>query len=286
VLRTLSVLDRQRQPPGGAEVIVADDGSRDGTPAALVEAARNLSLPVTPLATAGSGPASARNRGAEAAQGEVLLFLGDDTEPAADSLLVRHSELHAASAGASQGVLGRVTWDPRVEITPLMRWLDRSGQQFDYGGLQPGPVSPSSYLYSSHVSLERTVFEGVGGFDERFPHAAVEDTELGTRLERAGVELEYHPELVVHHDHPTELAGSLERTARVGRSAALFHRLHPDLAHARVRRPQGARWQVYEASAPVLSRLPADRLPRPAADLCWTVMHRAAYARGYRLGPP
>src|SRR5438874_11533006 len=60
------------------ETIVVDDGSSDGTVAIAERAPGGVTL----LRADAAGPAAARNRGAEAARGEVLAFTDADCFPA------------------------------------------------------------------------------------------------------------------------------------------------------------------------------------------------------------
>lgn len=283
--QTLAALEAQRTP-AKLEVIVVDNGSTDGTPAMVHERAQSGSLPIRLLTHPQGGPAGARNAGIEASGGEIIVLLGDDTEASDPALIEAHMALHAARPEDSYAVLGQITWSPRSPVTPFMHWLENGGPQFHFAQLAPGPVDASNYFYSSHVSLKRSILEHVGGFDVRFPSAAVEDTELGVRLADAGLELDYHPELLVLHDHPTTLEQSLRRAVTVGRSAALYNELHPDRPHKSIKPPRGAIWTVVRAAAPLLrlaSRLPA---PRALREKVWLALNRAGYAHGYRLGPP
>jgi glycosyltransferase involved in cell wall biosynthesis len=281
--RTLDALQTQQTRGATVEAVVIDNGSNDGTVAQVERRAGGSSIPIRLLEQPDGGPAAARNAGVEGSSGEVLLFLGDDTEPADEGLLQAHLDLHAARPEPTYGVLGRITWTPRQPVTPFMRWLENGGPQFHYCELDPGPVDAASYFYSSHTSIKRSLFEQVGGFDERFPTAAVEDTELGVRLADAGLELDYHPELLVLHDHPTTPEQSLRRSVAVGRSAALYNRLRPDRPHPGVQAPAGFAWSAVRTAEPVLAAL--ARLPLPAAlrKRIWLAMTRAGYARGYRL---
>lgn len=281
--RTLDALEAQDAGDAELEAIVIDNGSSDGTIAQVRR--RTGTLPIRLLEQPRGGPAAARNAGVEAARGEVLLFLGDDTEPADEGLLRAHLGLHAARPEPGYGVLGRITWTPRQPVTPFMRWLENGGPQFHYCRLEPGPVDAASYFYSSHASLKRAIFEQVGGFDVRFPTAAVEDTELGVRLADGGLELDYHPELLVLHDHPTTPAQSLRRSVAVGRSAALYNELRPDRPHPGVRAPHGLAWSAVRAAAPLLGALARLPLPKGLRERVWLAMTRAGYARGYGLGP-
>lgn len=283
--RTLAALEAQRAGDASIEAIVVDNGSGDGTVDQVRGRAAGAAIPIRLLEQPDGGPAAARNAGVRAAGGEVLLFLGDDTEPDGPGLLRAHLDLHAARPEEAYGVLGRITWSPRSPVTPFMSWLENGGPQFHYGEIAAGPVDAASYFYSSHASVKRSLFERVGGFDERFPTAAVEDTDLGTRLADTGLELDYHPELLVLHDHPTTPAQSLRRSVAVGRSAALYNRLRPERPHPGVQAPQGLAWSAVRAAAPLLGALGRLPLPRGLRERIWLAMTRAGYARGYRLGP-
>jgi glycosyltransferase involved in cell wall biosynthesis len=282
--RTLDALESQRSGDTELEAIVIDNGSSDGTAEQVRRRANRAGIPVRLLEQPEGGPAAARNAGAAAAAGEILLFLGDDTEPADEGLLRAHVDLHTARPEPTYGVLGRITWTPRKPVTPFMRWLENGGPQFHYAELCAGPVDAASYFYSSHVSVKRSIFEQVGGFDVRFPTAAVEDTELGVRLADAGLALDYHPELLVLHDHPTTPAQSLRRSIAVGRSAALYNRLRPDRPHASVQEPRGLTWSLVRVASPLLGSVARLPLPGGLRGRVWLAMTRAGYARGYRLG--
>ncbi len=283
--RTLAALEAQQAGDARIEAIVVDNGSGDGTVEQVRGRAAGSAIPIRLLEQPDGGPAAARNAGVKAADGDLLLFLGDDTEPDGPNLLRAHLDLHTARPEEDYGVLGRITWSPRSPVTPFMRWLENGGPQFHYGELEPGPVEAASYFYSSHASVKRSLFERLGGFDERFPTAAVEDTELGTRLADAGLELDYHPELLVLHDHPTTPAQSLRRSVAVGRSAALYNRLRPDRPNPGVQAPQGLAWSAVRAAAPLLGALARLPLPNGLRERVWLAMTRGGYARGYRLGP-
>lgn len=283
--RTLDALEAQQAGGASLEIVVVDNGSSDGTPERVRAREAAAALPIRLLERPEGGPAVARNAAVAAASGEVLLFLGDDTEPAGEGLLRAHLDLHAARPEPGYGVLGRITWTPRAPVTPFMHWLENGGPQFHYCDLTAGPVDATSYFYSSHASLKRSFFEQVGGFDERFPTAAVEDTELGVRLGDSGLELDYHPELLVLHDHPTTPAQSLRRSVAVGRSAALYNELRPDRPHPGVQPPRGIAWSAVRMAEPLIGGLARLPLPRGLRERVWLGMTRAGYARGYHLGP-
>lgn len=282
--RTLAALEAQLVGDAEVETIVVDNGSSDGTVEQVRQRAASATIPIRLLEEPNKGPAAARNAGIAAASGAIVLFLGDDTEPDGPGALRAHLDLHGAQQEETYGVLGRITWSPRNPITPFMRWLENGGPQFNYCDISAGPVDAANYFYSSHASVKRSILTAVGGFDARFPTAAVEDTELGVRLSDAGLKLDYHPELLVLHDHPTTPHQSVRRSIAVGRSAALYNRLRPERPHPAVQAPQGVAWIAVRAAAPFLGILARIPMPKRMHEGIWLAMTRAAYARGYRLG--
>lgn len=91
---TLASLTKQTVP---AEVVLVDDGSVDGTPEVLAEAADTLRM-VTVRHDVSRGTSAASNAGAHAAGGAVVIFLDGDTL-AHPELVARHLAAHAARPG-------------------------------------------------------------------------------------------------------------------------------------------------------------------------------------------
>ncbi len=282
--RTLAALAEQRLEGVEAELIVVDNGSGDGTSAALELLRPGFALPLRPLSEPAPGAGPARNAGLGAARGRVVLFLGDDTRPADPDLLRRHAELHPAQPPAEPyAVLGRVGWDPGLAVTPLMRWLEHGGQ-FAYADMRAGPAGPE-HFYTAHVSLSRDLVLGAGGFDARVPFH-FEDSLLGRRLFAAGLRLDYHPELLVHHEHAITLAGWIRRQEEVGRAGRRLREIEA-VEERLVPLPGGWRWSAATALARV-SGTPASewrRWPPPVRDRLYAAAHYAAYARGYGRAP-
>jgi glycosyltransferase involved in cell wall biosynthesis len=87
--RTLGGIAEQDLDGCRAEVIVVDNGSRDGSRDRLTRAAREWTAPISlklvhePI----RGPSAARNAGVLAASGRLVLFLGDDCVPAGPGLI-------------------------------------------------------------------------------------------------------------------------------------------------------------------------------------------------------
>ena len=277
LIATLDALDRQRLDGAQAEVVVVDNGSSDGTPAALRE--RAGTLPLTVLSEPREGASFARNRALEHARAAVVLLLGDDMVPEDDGLLAGHIALHGEHAGAGYAVLGRVRWAEPVD--PFMRWLETAGFQFSFDHIAAGPVDPAAYLYSSHASLAAQALRHAGGFDgERFPYL-MEDTELGIRLRRRGLRLEYHPELGVRHHHPQTLDGYARRMEAIGAAARRLRELHPGEAPAQITAP-GWKGPLYGPAAVVGRGLLGAGAHGRLRERAWGAILMAAYVRGWK----
>ena len=173
------------------------------------------------------GVGAARNTGAMSSTRRLLLFLGDDTIPEPD-LVERHVQGHGRWPEDEVGILGLVEWHPEVAGGRIQRWLDWSDTQFDYRHIV-GEEAGWGRFYSSNVSLKRTLFMDVGGFDEDFLFG-YEDTDLGLRLNEKGFRLMYEPGARVLHVHHYDLAGMRRRFMLVGGGEYLMVRKHPEFA--------------------------------------------------------
>jgi N-acetylglucosaminyl-diphospho-decaprenol L-rhamnosyltransferase len=170
----------------GAEVIVVDNGSRDGTRKLVEESfpwVRLLALPRN------EGFSRAVNLAARQAEGEALVLVNDDCvcEPGFVERLVAALD-PANGTVMSAGVLVEAA-RPRVIDTAGME-LDRTLLVFDYlngspvsilDGLVAPPIGPSA----AAAAFDRSAFLEVGGFDERL-FAYWEDVDLVLRLRRLG----------------------------------------------------------------------------------------------------
>jgi glycosyltransferase involved in cell wall biosynthesis len=277
LLATLDALDRQRLDGAQAELVVVDNGSRDGTLDVLKE--RRGKLPLMGMDEPREGASFARNRALPLVRGPVVLLLGDDMIPQDDGLIAGHLALHREHPEPGYGVLGQVRWAEPVD--PFMRWLEEAGFQFSFDRIQAGPVDPAAYLYSSHASFKTQTLRDAGGFDaERFPYV-MEGTELGIRLRRRGFQLEYRPELQVRHHHPQTLRGFARRMRVNGAAARRLRALYPEEAPEQVREP-GTKGPLYAPAAIAGRLLLAAGARGRLRERAWAAVLMAAYARGWR----
>jgi GT2 family glycosyltransferase len=223
----LTSLAHQHLDASRFEVVVVDDGSGSET-AAVVQAAE-IELPSLQHFELASnqGPAAARNAGIAAASAQLVLLLDDDIV-ASPHLLSSHIAFHAGR-DERLGVVGLVEWLPGLAINPFMKWLDTSDVQFAYATMTEGRLEhPWEAFYTCNVSLHRDLVVAAGGFDERFPYPAYEDTELAVRLAKLGFQLEYKPQALAWHAREMTVDGFCDRMRKVGEAAVILTDLQPD----------------------------------------------------------
>jgi GT2 family glycosyltransferase len=197
----------------GADVVVVDNASRDGT--AAVARAHGARVVVEPRPSR----ALARNAGARASDARVIAFLDADCVPSAgwlDALLAAGAPL----AG------GPVEWRTSERPTNVERfdaaWRARARE----GGGWTG---------SGNLAVRREVFDRVGGFDPSYPRAG-EDVDF---CRRAGVPVAFVPEAVVTHAAERSLRGLAARAFRQGyANQQLRARFGPDAGRAYWRHPR------------------------------------------------
>lgn len=209
------------QYEGALELIVVIDGSSDGTAEALAQI--NCPFPVKLIAQANGGIAHARNRGAEQASGEILLFLDDDMIAQPD-LIEQHVRSYGEGADA---VLGHIPLDEGsppgfladdVAIYADSMLADFAGQPLD--------------VFGGQLSVRRSVFEEIGGFDEEFTAGACagnEDADFGVKL-IAKYRLHHNPAAVTRQRYVVSLSENMRRVRRHAAADVLFAAKHPVLA--------------------------------------------------------
>ena len=202
----LEALSRQTWP-GEIEVLVADNGSTDGSAALARSFGDRLPGLRVLRATGRVGPAHARNVAATEATGDALLFCDADDEVAEGWITGLVGALERHEAAASRHEIDRLNGERARRL---------HGDATQQHGL-PAYTNPPflDHAGGCGLGIRRHVFEELGGFDEDY--VALEDTDLCWRLQLAGHRLVFAPDAVVHVRLPATLGGAFRQAARYGR---------------------------------------------------------------------
>jgi N-acetylglucosaminyl-diphospho-decaprenol L-rhamnosyltransferase len=221
--RFLATLSHATERP--VSVLMADNGSTDGTPQAAVE--RYPGVRVLPTGS-NLGYGSAVNRaitrlvGEEQAEGgaadEWIVVANPDVQWGPGSI---DALLDAAARWPRAAILGPLIHDPDGSVYPSARQLPslvRGGMHAVIGPVwknnpwsaayrqerQEPSERPVGWLSGSCLLVRRAAFEQIGGFDERY-FMYMEDVDLGDRLGKAGWLNIYVPsaEVLHHKGHAT-----------------------------------------------------------------------------------
>ena len=220
----LKVLEGYKQQTAGAgilEILVIDDGSTDGTGAAVAAFSPTSPITIRYLSQQNKGPATARNWGIREAKGALILFGDDDIIPA-PTLVAEHLAWNRRYPADNFAILGHVNWSPEVHPTPFMEWLGLEGVLFGYRRLSPGKEVGIQYFYSCNLSVKRDFLMRNGVFDENFRAYGHEDIELGYRLVNKGLRVLYNPQAIGYHYKHYSYADACRRQEMVCAAMARF----------------------------------------------------------------
>ena len=168
---TLENVRRQTRPVD--EIIVVDNGSTDGT-AALLHAQPDIRILHHPV----RGPGAARNRGIQAAQGELLAFLDADDTWHPEKIQLQLDAFRASPEIRLCVAQVQNFWSPEIEPP-----------QHDPGLLLPW----AGYTFSSLLA-RREVFDQVGLLDEK--KMVGEDGDWFLRFRNSGLPHKLLPEVL------------------------------------------------------------------------------------------
>ena len=195
------------------EVLVADNGSTDGTQAVVQGVARADSRVRLLDATANRGTNGARNLGARAARGSLLLYC--DADDVVDIGWVREMSSALQTNDLVGGRIDEHVLNPGVAArcrATQMEELPRT----DFAALQ--------YAVGCCVGIRRHVLDAVGGWDLTYPaDICGDDIELSWRCQLAGYNLGFAPRALVYRRLRSSLRGAAGQSYRYGWSLPMIY---------------------------------------------------------------
>ena len=205
----LDSLAAQERAPA-FEVVVADNGSRDGTADLVARYAARGGMDVRYTFVERPNRGAARNAGIAVARGAVVAFVDDDVV-VPPGFLAAHAAAHAGTF-------------PLAVSGPILNVPDRATRP------KPGPANYSrAFFCTCNVSVPRSSLVAAGNFDERFDLYGWEDTELGLRLRGRDVRRAFAWDAYLWHLKPAKSETFEVLLSKVTERAQMAaHLLHKD----------------------------------------------------------
>jgi GT2 family glycosyltransferase len=185
-LTALAAAGRKLSDDTTLEIIVAANGATENVGSVTKEAGATL-LTIEHAC----GPAIARNRAAEIASGDVLVFV--DTDVVVDhEALSRLATIFRSQpdAGAAFGAYDETPADPG--------FLSQC-KNLSHSFVHQQASGDAQTFWAGLGAVRAEVFARVGGFDERFPRPSVEDIDLGYRIRGTGGRIVLDPSIQGKH---------------------------------------------------------------------------------------
>ncbi|NBU64595.1 MAG: glycosyltransferase family 2 protein [Chloroflexia bacterium] len=251
----------QLEMPGGYELIIVDNASRDDSVAVA-----HQQFPTAQIITnrQNRGFAAAVNQGVALGSGRIVATLNPDTEVAPTWLAALGAPL---DRDPQIGIVGSAISDPHDGH------LLHSGGQYDavtFRTMHRADVSQTSeadvdYVTGAGMAMRRTDWERLGGFDEGFFPAYFEDLDLCLRVRASGLRCLFVPQAQLHHH---------ESTATGKQSGAFYFYYHRN------------RWRMI-SKALATGQLAPDFVQCEAQALCATnILDRMVALLVVRMGLP
>jgi glycosyltransferase involved in cell wall biosynthesis len=167
------------------EIIVVDNGSNDNS--IMIAREFGITLLNFPEGTIGA----VRNYGAQHSQADIIAFIDSDCTISngwREQVIRNLKNETIVGVGSKVSIPIKASWIERA-------WLSQRNLS---------DASPAKYINSGNFAIKRTIFEKVGGFDNKL--VTGEDSELGWRLNNYGYVIIRDPSIVaIHHDNPKNI---------------------------------------------------------------------------------
>lgn len=256
--------------PVPAEVVLVDDRPDPATDLLVTDG-----LPVRVVRSGGRGPAAARNAGWRATAARWVCFLDDDVLPDARWTSALAADLRAAEAAGAVGSQAVI----EVPAPASRRPTDDERRTLR--------LAQARWI-TADMAYRRDALVAVGGFDDRFPRAYREDSDLALRITEAGGRIVRGERRCTHPVAPATWWSSVRAQAG-NRDNALMRLKHGRSWRAKVgegrgRMPAHVATTAAGAAAVAATLARRGRLARRAAAL-WLALTAEFAARRWRGGP-
>ncbi len=233
---TLLSLERQDYDYNKFEVVIVNDGSSDQTEEMVRSHQLNTSIQLKYFYQQNKGRSAARNTGIGNAQGDIIIFVDDDRLVAPD-FVSQYARSYINTGTTDLVVIGKRRnlhidqFEKNYqEIKYFMqnypeKVFARALTEYYWVKLRSSLEMPKLrwvMFLTGNVAMGTSLFEKVGTFNENFTGWGFEDTELGFRLNKAGIPFVLNENAINYH-----IVHKQNRLYRQ-RNLELFYQLHQD----------------------------------------------------------
>jgi glycosyltransferase involved in cell wall biosynthesis len=197
------------------ELIVADNGSTDNT-RTIALSSRSRFPRLTVIDASGvRRPSHARNQGARAASGDLMLFTD------ADDIVCPDWIAHLSDALASSSIV----------TGPVEHFVDgRTAPRHDAPRQRAHPIAPPfDPLTGCNMGITRELFFELGGFDETLSFGW-SDCDFGIRANLRGIRVSWVDQVIVRRRRPGSVGAMWKKEFTYGRGWMMLERRYPQLS--------------------------------------------------------
>jgi glycosyltransferase involved in cell wall biosynthesis len=228
IVHALRGLEQQRRQPD--EVIVVIDGSTDGTAELLRK--EHFALPGFRIVEqANKGRAGVRNRGAQEASGDLLVFMDDDILVPVDWLEhhIAHHENNAESILTGKLQSRGEGEPPEDEFHLFENWLNNRWNSENNKETEEAVLLNHPYVTAANFSIYRSTFGELNGFDERLKDA--EDYDFAYRAKLKDKSLYISNKAWAYHNDKSlqNFKGYIKRLRQYNEAQMELIRIKPEL---------------------------------------------------------
>ncbi len=216
---TVNYLRLQDFTKAGYEIVVVDDGS---TPPVKFEQDFTFSPTVRIVRLEGEERSVARNKGANAAKGELVIFIDDDITTKPDFI---ESHWQIQQEFSNLLTVGEILLPADSQNTPFGRFR----QRLEKDGIprKRGLVADKNFCAAGNASIKRELFLQLGGFDTTI--SSSEDQDFALRHTGQGGQIAFLPEAsVIHRDNALDIRGYCQRNEWGSRLMKPFYQRYPE----------------------------------------------------------
>lgn len=202
------------------DIVIVDDGSpipitKDSL--GIGEQHSKVSPQIQIIRQRNAGPAAARNRGVNAAAGELIAFIDDDCIPDRhwlDRLVSKWKLRPGALVGGStiNGLSKDIFADASQTIVSLV---------YEYFNAD---YESAFFLASNNILCSKQQFHQIEGFAEDFPRAGAEDRDFCDRWRMMQWPITWEKKARITHFHHQNLAKFIDLHIRYGRGAYIYQK--------------------------------------------------------------